>query len=117
MEELRILSPTAILGYGFPMESFVEGMKRNPHVSVSKLKRNDWSNCILNTRHVLQAAIEAGGTSVRSYTSSLGVTGLFQLNIHVYGRAQKPCDVCQTLLIRSVIGQRSSVYCPKCQKR
>ncbi|POY36621.1 3-methylaspartate ammonia-lyase [Solitalea longa] len=32
MEELRILSPTAILGYGFPMESFVEGMKRNPHV-------------------------------------------------------------------------------------
>ncbi len=92
-------------------------MKRNPHVSVSKLKRNDWSNCILNTRHVLQAAIEAGGTSVRSYTSSLGVTGLFQLNIHVYGRAQKPCDVCQTLLIRSVIGQRSSVYCPKCQKR
>jgi hypothetical protein len=32
MEELRILSPTAILGYGFPMESFIEGMKRDPHV-------------------------------------------------------------------------------------
>lgn len=32
MDELRILSPTAILGYGFPMESFVEGMKRKPHV-------------------------------------------------------------------------------------
>ena len=32
MEELRVLSPTAILGYGFPMESFVEGMKRAPHV-------------------------------------------------------------------------------------
>lgn len=32
MEELRVLSPTAILGYGFPMESFVEGMKRKPHV-------------------------------------------------------------------------------------
>lgn len=32
MEELRILSPTAILGYGFPMESFTEGMKRKPHV-------------------------------------------------------------------------------------
>ena len=30
--ELRILSPTAILGYGFPMESFVEGMKRQPHI-------------------------------------------------------------------------------------
>lgn len=32
MEEMRILSPTAILGYGFPMESFTEGMKRKPHV-------------------------------------------------------------------------------------
>lgn len=32
MEEIRVLSPTAILGYGFPMESFVEGMKRKPHV-------------------------------------------------------------------------------------
>jgi hypothetical protein len=32
MEELRILSPTAILGYGFPIESFIEGMKRDPHV-------------------------------------------------------------------------------------
>ena len=32
MEEIRILSPTAILGYGFPMESFTEGMKRKPHV-------------------------------------------------------------------------------------
>lgn len=32
MEEMRILSPTAILGYGFPMESFNEGMKRKPHV-------------------------------------------------------------------------------------
>ncbi|WP_295940150.1 acyclic terpene utilization AtuA family protein [uncultured Alistipes sp.] len=32
MEEIRILSPTAILGYGFPLESFMEGMKRKPHV-------------------------------------------------------------------------------------
>src|SRR5690554_3251804 len=32
MDELRVLSPTAILGYGFPMESFEEGMKRMPHV-------------------------------------------------------------------------------------
>jgi len=32
MEEMRILSPTAILGYGFPEESFYEGMKKKPHV-------------------------------------------------------------------------------------
>ncbi|MDO5036567.1 MAG: acyclic terpene utilization AtuA family protein [Porphyromonas sp.] len=32
MKEIRVLSPTAILGYGFPMKSFEEGMKRKPHV-------------------------------------------------------------------------------------
>jgi hypothetical protein len=32
MEEIRVLSPTAILGYGFPVKSFIEGMKRHPHV-------------------------------------------------------------------------------------
>lgn len=32
MEELRVLSPTAILGYGFPVKSFEEGMKHHPHV-------------------------------------------------------------------------------------
>ena len=32
MEEIRVLSPTAILGYGFPLDSFKEGMKRKPHV-------------------------------------------------------------------------------------
>ena len=32
MEELRVLSPTAILGYGFPVKSFEEGMRKHPHV-------------------------------------------------------------------------------------
>lgn len=92
-------------------------MKRNPGVSVSSITRKDWANCILYTREILQSAIEAGGSSIRTYTSSLGVTGLFQLNINVYGRANKACHVCETPLVKTVIGQRSSVYCPKCQKR
>jgi formamidopyrimidine-DNA glycosylase len=92
-------------------------MLRNPQQSVTKLTKKDWANCIQFTRSILQAAIDAGGTSVRSYTSSLGVTGLFQLNIDVYGRANQPCHNCQTPLVRVVINQRSSVYCPNCQKR
>lgn len=32
MDEIRVLSPTAILGYGFPLESFQRGMERQPHV-------------------------------------------------------------------------------------
>lgn len=92
-------------------------MKRNPNTSVSRLNKKDWLNCIQSTQEILNSAIDAGGSSVRSYTSSLGVTGLFQLNIHVYGRAKQACHECNTELIKTVINQRSSVYCPKCQKR
>lgn len=92
-------------------------MKRNPNISITRLSNKDWDNCVQAARVILSSAIEAGGSSVRSYTSSLGVTGLFQLNIHVYGRSGKPCHICETPLVRTVIGQRSSVYCPKCQKR
>jgi len=92
-------------------------MKKHPNCSIQKLTKKDWTNCIHSTQVILSLAIEAGGSSVRSYTSSLGVTGLFQLNIHVYGRSNKPCHICETPLIKTVIGQRSSVYCPNCQKR
>lgn len=92
-------------------------MRVNPNRSVTKLSQKDWDNCIHATQTILKSAIEAGGSSVRSYTSSLGVTGLFQLNIHVYGRSNKPCHTCETPLVKTVIGQRSSVYCPNCQKR
>lgn len=92
-------------------------MKKHPNTSIQRLTTKDWENCIQATQSILNSAIEAGGSSVRSYTSSLGVTGLFQLNIHVYGRSNKPCHICGTPLIKTVIGQRSSVYCPRCQKR
>ena len=92
-------------------------MKKHPNTSIQRLTKKDWENCIHATQVILSSAIEAGGSSVRSYTSSLGVTGLFQLNIHVYGRSNKPCHICETPLIKTVIGQRSSVYCPICQKR
>lgn len=92
-------------------------MKVNPNRSVTELSKKDWENCIKSTQVILESAIEAGGSSVRSYTSSLGVTGLFQLNIHVYGRSSQPCHICGTPLVKTVIGQRSSVYCPNCQKR
>lgn len=91
-------------------------MKRSPLISVARLKRSDFASMIQASRTVLGHAIELGGSSVRSYTSSLGVTGRFQLQIQVYGRANQPCLVCQTQLKGARVGQRSTVYCPSCQR-
>lgn len=66
------------------------------------------------TRRILREAIRAGGTTIRSYTSSLGVTGLFQLECMVH--AQKTCRECGGEIRIVRVGGRSSYYCPHCQK-
>lgn len=74
-------------------------------------------NCtdIVNeTRRILKAAITAGGTTIRTYTSSLGVSGLFQLQCCVH--EQKICPECGSQIKMKWIGGRSSYYCARCQK-
>ncbi len=66
------------------------------------------------TKEILSQAIEMGGTTIRSYTSSLGVTGRFQLYCSVH--MQKQCHVCNETIKVKTIGGRSSYYCPNCQK-
>lgn len=68
-------------------------------------------------REVLTQAIAMGGSTVRSFRSEGHVSGLFQQQLHVYGRQGQVCHRCGQELVRLVIGGRSSVYCPHCQTR
>jgi len=67
-------------------------------------------------KDTLRAAIRAGGSSLRDFVGSDGVYGCFQLCAQVYDRAGQPCRRCGTPLRRSVQGQRSTYYCPTCQR-
>lgn len=67
-------------------------------------------------RQVLARAVEIGGSTLRDFSSASGQTGYFQLEAMVYGRAQQPCRRCGTLIEMIRQGQRSTFYCPKCQK-
>jgi formamidopyrimidine-DNA glycosylase len=64
----------------------------------------------------LDLAIEAGGSSLRDFVDSSGNPGYFQQQYWVYGRAAKPCRSCKTAISQIRQGQRSSFYCPHCQK-
>jgi formamidopyrimidine-DNA glycosylase len=64
---------------------------------------------------ILKAAIQAGGTSVRSYVNASGSSGDFQNFLQVYGREGKRCNDCGALIVRRRISGRSSFYCPRCQ--
>jgi formamidopyrimidine-DNA glycosylase len=67
-------------------------------------------------KRTLNLAIEAGGSSVRDFVGSDGKPGYFQQQYWVYGRTGQPCRRCGTPIIQIRQGQRSSFYCPRCQK-
>ena len=66
---------------------------------------------------VLRNAIDAGGTSIRDYRDSRGAQGDFQRQIRIYGRGGEPCVNCGTRVRRVLVAQRSTHYCPRCQRR
>ena len=65
---------------------------------------------------VLRHAIELGGSSVSDYVDADGVRGFFQLEHKVYGRAGEVCKDCGKGLKKIVVGGRTTVYCPGCQR-
>lgn len=65
---------------------------------------------------VLRQAVDAGGSTLRSYADADGVAGTAQHAHAVYGRGGKPCTRCGTTLRHKSVGQRTTVWCPVCQK-
>jgi formamidopyrimidine-DNA glycosylase len=65
---------------------------------------------------VLRLALKLGGSSIRDFVGSNGVPGYFQLQYRVYDRAGKPCVSCGTPVRGLRLGQRSTFYCPSCQR-
>ncbi len=80
---------------------------------VSRAQFEKLAACILE---VLRIAIAAGGTTLRDFANARGESGYFQQALMVYGREGEPCTVCGTAVKRLVIGQRSSFFCPQCQR-
>jgi len=67
-------------------------------------------------RAVLGRAIAAGGTSLRDFTAASGEPGYFSQELQVYGREGEACPRCDGQVRARLIGQRSSFYCPCCQR-
>lgn len=65
---------------------------------------------------VLQAGINAQGTSFRDYRDANGEKGSFEEHLQVYGRAGEPCKVCGQKLERTRLAGRTTVYCSRCQR-
>ena len=90
--------------------------KIHPKTLGNKLNKKDIDNIIKYNNEILNKAIENGGTTIRSYTSSLGVIGHNQDYLMVHNRAKEKCKICNSIIVKTTVGGRGTYYCPKCQK-
>jgi formamidopyrimidine-DNA glycosylase len=94
---------------------FVAGV--HPLLTANKISLIRHKRLTAAIKQVLSAAIAAGGTTLRDFVDSDGKPGYFSQQLKVYGRAGEPCLACGQQIEQCSIGQRSSFFCPHCQKQ
>lgn len=88
-----------------------------PLREVSKLSDAEVASLYAAIRRVLKKAIGAGGTSFdQNYRRINGMSGEFEEDLRVVGRAGEPCFRCGTPIVKTVVGQRGTHFCPNCQR-
>ena len=80
------------------------------------LTRAEAARVVAAIRKVLRQAIRVGGTTLRDYVDPDGNPGYFRQKLFVYERAAEPCRHCSTPIRTFTQGQRSTYYCPVCQR-
>jgi formamidopyrimidine-DNA glycosylase len=87
----------------------------DPQTSCHTLSLEQCKKLVVAIKDVLVHAIKQGGTTLKDFTSAEGKPGYFAQKLYVYGRANQPCLVCQSVLRQFQLNRRSTVYCPTCQ--
>ena len=112
-----LLAGDVVVGVGniYASEAlFMAGIR--PTTQASRLSRPRVAKLHAAIVKVLSRAVEQGGSSLKDFVNAEGRTGYFQLEAAVYGRTGEPCRVCSTPIRSLLQGQRTTFYCPTCQK-
>jgi len=112
-----LLAGDVVVGVGniYASEALFQAGIR-PTLSAARISRPRAAKLHAAVREILARALEKGGSTLRDFSNVDGQNGYFQLEATVYGRAGKPCRVCATPIRQLRQGQRSTYYCPNCQK-
>ena len=88
----------------------------DPRRAAGRISKERLARLVDEIKRVLDYAITRGGTTLRDFVGGDGKPGYFQQELYVYGRKGELCKVCGTQLKEVRLGQRSSVFCPSCQR-
>jgi formamidopyrimidine-DNA glycosylase len=88
----------------------------NPRRAAGRVSREGMDRLAAAVREVLEEAVTVGGTTLRDFHDGDGKPGYFRGELRVYDRAGEPCRACGTPIRQFTQGQRSTWYCPACQR-
>lgn len=112
-----LLDQSIIAGIGNIYDDEILFLSRiNPKKISAKITKKECERMISNTKIVMEKAIKLGGTTIKSFTSSEGVHGLFQNELLVHGKKDGICPECGGKIKKTQIGGRGTYYCSHCQK-
>ncbi|HEY4373190.1 MAG TPA: bifunctional DNA-formamidopyrimidine glycosylase/DNA-(apurinic or apyrimidinic site) lyase [Burkholderiales bacterium] len=111
-----LLAGDIVVGVGniYASESLFRARIR-PTTAAGRVSLARYEQLVPEIRDVLSEAIAKGGSTLRDFHAN-GQSGYFQLDYFVYDREGEACKVCETAVRRVVQGQRSTFYCPTCQR-
>ena len=112
-----IMDNAVVVGVGniYATEAlFASGI--DPRREAGRISRARYDELAEEIKKVLAKAIDSGGTTLRDFIGGDGKPGYFQQELFVYGRGGQLCKVCGTTLSECRLGQRSSVFCRRCQR-
>lgn len=87
----------------------------HPSHPVRELNRAKGIQLMEAVKFVLLSGIKNSGTTFSDYRKPDGTKGSNFERLQVYGRGGKPCRTCRATLVKTVVAQRGTVFCPKCQ--
>lgn len=88
----------------------------HPHRAAGRISLSRYEKLVQAIQDILQAAIDVGGTTLKDFVDSEGNPGYFFRELMVYDRADEDCKQCGCPIKRTITGQRSTYYCPQCQR-
>jgi formamidopyrimidine-DNA glycosylase len=88
----------------------------HPNRAAGKISLARYTLLSQTVKDVLSAAIQQGGTTLKDFVGGDGKPGYFAQQLLVYGKANEACSKCERPIKQVTIAQRSSFYCPHCQR-
>ncbi len=112
-----ILNSQLVVGVGniYASEALFRA-QLSPRRAAGRITRAQAAALVAAIREVLREAIDTGGTTLRDYVNADGIPGYFSQRLFVYERAGEPCRRCGSVVKQFAQGQRSTYWCPNCQR-